>query len=502
MLDYLDFDLEIGKGEEKRYPLAVLRSPAGEARQEMSFPPDDLNLDDHLNQLQNALLSPASQEEKTAQEFGSRLFDVLFSGEVRSRFDVSRERAITQDKGLRIRLRIQAPELAALPWEFLYDSRRGEYLCLSQYTPLVRYLELPDPPLPLSAQPPLKVLGMIANPADLPSLEVEREKERLERAMKPLQERSLAQLTWLNGQTWRDLQNALGEKTWHIFHFIGHGSFDADADEGMLAFADEAGMADMKRATLAARILADHRTLRLVILNSCEGATANRRDVFSSTAAVLVRRGLPAVLAMQYQITDPAAIELSRSFYEWIARGWSVDSALAQARKAISLALENSLEWGTPVLYLRAPDGKLFDVPEAKDLADEQPEPAEKAPAPEVKAPTAETTISQPVIEQLVAIMTAQAYNAPTNLGSRGYLRNKILQTEWLENWKNVRIGGLTGDADLDCRELIRYALKQGRISSQSQLTALGSLLKTLLPDLGSDDYALVEAILQDYKLV
>ena len=33
-------------------------------------------------------------------------------------------------------------DLAALPWEFLHDPRRGEYLVLSSYTPLVRYFEL------------------------------------------------------------------------------------------------------------------------------------------------------------------------------------------------------------------------------------------------------------------------------------------------------------------------------------------------------------------------
>jgi len=39
-----------------------------------------------------------------------------------------------------------------------------------------------------------------------------------------------------------------------------------------------------------------------------------------------------------------------------------VDAAVAEARKAISFALANSLEWGTPVLYMRAPDGQIFVV--------------------------------------------------------------------------------------------------------------------------------------------
>jgi hypothetical protein len=34
---YLDFDLEIGEGTGPKYPVSV-RSPAGEAQEEMSFP--------------------------------------------------------------------------------------------------------------------------------------------------------------------------------------------------------------------------------------------------------------------------------------------------------------------------------------------------------------------------------------------------------------------------------------------------------------------------------
>jgi hypothetical protein len=56
--------------------------------------------------------------------------------------------------------------LVALPWEFLYDPRRG-YVCLSTSTPLVRYIALPQPVRPLTVTPPLRVLGMEASPENL-----------------------------------------------------------------------------------------------------------------------------------------------------------------------------------------------------------------------------------------------------------------------------------------------------------------------------------------------
>jgi hypothetical protein len=63
---------------------------------------------------------------------------------------------------------------------------------------------------------------------------------------------------------------------------------------------------------------------------------------------------------MQYEITDEAAIEFSRDFYEAVADGLPVDAAVAEARAAVSI--RSALEWGTPVLYMRSSDGHIFDI--------------------------------------------------------------------------------------------------------------------------------------------
>jgi hypothetical protein len=65
---------------------------------------------------------------------------------------------------------------------------------------------------------------------------------------------------------------------------------------------------------------------------------------------------------MQYEITDGAAIQFSRSFYTAIVDGLPVDAAVSDARKGIWLADPASLEWGTPVLHMRARDGRLFRI--------------------------------------------------------------------------------------------------------------------------------------------
>ncbi len=132
----------------------------------------------------------------------------------------------------------------------------------------------------------------------------------------------------------------------------------------MIAFATEEGTTRLLSATQVGNLLADHSPLRLVVLNACQGATSDTSDLFSSTAATLARRGIPAVLAMQEEITDRSALELTRSFYEALADGLPVDAAVADARQAINFEGNNSLEWGTPVLFLCTPTGLLFDLTE------------------------------------------------------------------------------------------------------------------------------------------
>ena len=297
----------------------MLRSPAGEARGTLRLPFDDLKLENHLLALQNALLRSGGQrrkitlpEEQAVQEFGGALFNAVFDGEIRSSYDVSMHEAARQGKGLRLKLSMQAPELASLPWEYLYDARQLRYLCLSRTTPLVRYIEMPQAIEPLAVVPPLRMLGMVSGPADLVPLDLENEKQRVERATEDLRRRGLLELTWLEGQSWRDLQRAMRYGPWHIFHFIGHGGFDEHSGEGFIALTGE------RRASY--RLPAPSTwhgcwatTTRCgwCVLNSCDGARGSDRDIFSSTAAILVQRGIPAVLAMQFEITDQAAIEFA-----------------------------------------------------------------------------------------------------------------------------------------------------------------------------------------------
>lgn len=105
----------------------------------------------------------------------------------------------------------------------------------------------------------------------------------------------------------------------------------------------------------------ERRTLRLVILNACKGARASPGDPFNGLAQRLIQERIPAVIAMQFAISDSAAIDFAGEFYRALADGLPVDGSLAWARKAIRLK-GNKLEWGTPVLFLRSDHGRIFTI--------------------------------------------------------------------------------------------------------------------------------------------
>jgi hypothetical protein len=128
----------------------------------------------------------------------------------------------------------------------------------------------------------------------------------------------------------------------------------------MLVFEDEDGSGAPVSGKSLAYLLQDHPSLRLAVLNACNGARASREDAFAGTAQALVQHGVPAVVAMQAEVTDTTACRFAEKFYQALAAGLPVDGCVGEVRKA--LAAEANPEWGTPVVYLRAADGRLFAV--------------------------------------------------------------------------------------------------------------------------------------------
>lgn len=365
-INYLDFDIHIDRSAiGSGYRVRVVNSPAGQAMTEFALPFSEIEVENfvlRVGRTRKGVRRLESPEMEAARKFGGGLFEAVFSDEVRGRLRTSLNQARQQGAGLRFRMHLMdVPELADLPWEYLYDATLDEFLVLSVQTPLVRYLDLPLESEALKVSLPIKILVMISSPSDYPELDVEQEYKHLVEGLADLQQRGLVQLHRLEDATLANLQKQLRREDYHIFHFIGHGGFDQQAQDGVLLLEDEKGRGRPVSGRFLGTILHDQKSMRLAVLNACEGARASRSDPFSGVAHSLVQKGIPAVIAMQFEITDEAAITLAHEFYGAIADGYPVDASLAEARKAV-FARNNDVEWGTPVLYMRSRDGRIFEL--------------------------------------------------------------------------------------------------------------------------------------------
>lgn len=367
-ISYQNFDLAFETIDlaTARFRARVLQSPAGDASGEFTLPFTDLECENYILKLGRArggVRSLNSAEEKTAREFGSKLYDCVFQGAIRNTLQKSlKQMQHAPRQGLRLRLHLaEAHSLIDLPWEFLYDPENRRFFSHSNITPIIRFMAFSDTVAPLPVTPPFKVLVMIAKPKDLPGLNVEAEWTQIENALSQPKQRGIVEITRLEKASLPTLQAQLRQGEYHIFHFVGHGGFDVTTESSLLMFEDESGTSHPVAGDHLGALLRDHPSLRLVLLNACEGARTGRTDPFAGVAQHLVQQGLPAVIAMQFAISDKAAIILAQELYKALADRYSIDAALAEARKAI-FTENNDIEWGTPVLYMRTPDGRMFDT--------------------------------------------------------------------------------------------------------------------------------------------
>ncbi len=388
---YRDFDLVISRSGDD-YRASVRRIGVGDER--VNFSKADILIGDqaenlpavntrarllssNLDPMKYIASSGLPPQQQRAKDFGAHLFTKLFNqrlyAALRSFIDTA------QSEGAYVRIRLDltdVPELGSLPWEYLYDTNLNHFYATSIKTPIVRYLSVGNPVEPLIAQEPLRILVVISQPSDASPLNVEKEWEDLNNEVRKMDEAGKIKLELLPDATIDALQRVLMERfqdrPFHVFHFIGHGVFDTEAREGKLLFKDNQGRAQPLSGVELGEELRDW-SFRLAVINACEGARISPSDSYTGMAQSLIRQtGIPAVVAMQYEITDTSAIKFTPRFYKSITEGYPIDAALTLARKALSSLKTNYqdyAEWGSPVLYLRANDGDLLQVKSADAVA-------------------------------------------------------------------------------------------------------------------------------------
>jgi hypothetical protein len=309
-----------------------------------------------------------------ADAYGQMLTDSLFANaEVREAFLQARSSTQALDLPLRLRIFIgpSAPELHGVRWETLRDPQDGSHLVIGEHVLFSRYLSSLDwRPVGLRPRTDLTALVVVANPEDvadwqpggqpLAPLDVEGE---LERARAGLAGISVTSLAAGGSATLERITVELREGA-DVLYLACHGALLEG--EPHLWLEDEDGQADVVAGTeLVARLREMRQRPRLVILASCQSAgqgDSARSDDGGALAALgprLAEAGIPAVIAMQGNVTMQTVADFVPAFFRELQRDGQIDRAMAVARGSV----RQRADWWVPVLFMRLKSGRLWYAP-------------------------------------------------------------------------------------------------------------------------------------------
>lgn len=282
--------------------------------------------------------------------FGGQLFDALFQGDVRRLYDEARTR---QRNRLDLVMTSMIPWIAEKPWEFAYDHGRQSFLATEEIH-FVRNVLTNVPADPIArCDGPLRLLVVSAQPVGFGRLSIDQEVAVIRRGFEPLVEAGLVEIDTLARATPSMIHNRLTTGGYQVVHFIGHGVFDEQRNEGCLVFVNENG-SEYPLGERSVREIFRGRGLSLVFLNSCESGRGGQSDFNKGVAQSLVAHGLPALVANQYSVLDSSATSFAQHFYSSLAQGMSLGQSAREARIAVNYLLHGeAIDWAVPVLYAR-----------------------------------------------------------------------------------------------------------------------------------------------------
>ena len=308
---------------------------------------------------------------------GQQFYSGLFQGNLRDSWTCAQGIAQHRREVLQLRLGLKGRHLPRLPWEVLHAGDRplatGTDVVFSRYQPGTSLFKqtriLPEPG-------PLKILMAIASPSDRDSLQLKREvlhlqQELQNRTANPLKNSPHSpeiQLTILEQPDREQLTQALEQGHYQVLHYAGHSNLGSRGGELYLV-SSRTGLTETLSGDDLAGLLVNN-GIQMAVFNSCRGAYGDPSDLADDSpernlTEALVKRGIPAVLAMAESIPDDVALTLTRLFYRNLNQGYPVDLSLSRARAGLISAYgSHQLYWALPILYQHPDfDGYLIGGP-------------------------------------------------------------------------------------------------------------------------------------------
>ncbi|MGE0128154.1 MAG: TIR domain-containing protein [Blastocatellales bacterium] len=327
------------------------------------------------------------------REYGEELFKAIFNdeatligGQGKTTFRGYSAAVNDDDARGKVRLSVsldqaaldgtEGTDLFDIWWEYLKDPLSDTPLSVSERAPFYRLQGKRPGPGAVDARP-LKILVAICNPTTLgqaggeveklTQLNVEQERDIVERALKRLKDAQVADYDIWHSEsgdepvTLFNLQQKL-EEGYHVLHLISHGAYSRKLGGYALVMENDNREHEMVPAErFTAPLLTDK--LRLIVLACCQSGDYKTGKALQALGPRLVHLGAPAVIAMQDFVPIATAQLFTQHFYDDLARSGRVDMAMAATRFALySRDGGESREWAIPVLLMCNDDGKLFNV--------------------------------------------------------------------------------------------------------------------------------------------
>ncbi|MEZ4714134.1 MAG: CHAT domain-containing protein [Caldilineaceae bacterium] len=310
--------------------------------------------------------------------YGRALGESLFTApEARDLFMQARAVADADDEPLRLRILIgqSAPELHGLRWETLRVGDDDSFLSTKENVLFSRYLSSTDwRPVRLRAKAALRALVVISNPTNLADngLAVVDVAGELKRAKSGLGDE--IEITELASGGSATIDNMISHlrSGYDILYFAGHGKLLKGNPFLWLENAD--GTFNRISATdFITRLQELRERPRLIVLASCESAGKGEEPATADDGALsalgprLAEVGIPAVLAMQGNISMETVARFMPVFFAELTRDGIIDRAMAAARGAV----RDRDDWWAPTLFMRMKSARIWYIPGFSDSRSE-----------------------------------------------------------------------------------------------------------------------------------
>jgi hypothetical protein len=281
-----------------------------------------------------------------------------------------------EDAALRVRLVISArtPQLHSLLWETLYNPQDDTPMGGNQRLLFSRYLSSFDwRPVKPRKKEEMKALVAIADPDDMGDWDLApvAGDDEFIRAKASL---GTTPVTELRKATLAGILNCLQEGAFDILYLVAHGML-IDGKPFLFLCDDNGEIVKTPGSHLPDRLKDLPHMPRLVVLASCQSAGTGQLDIeelqeadedgqrgaLSALGPRLAEVGVPAVLAMQGNITMKTVETFMPAFFRHLQMDGQIDRAVAAARTAVSM--EKRPDYWMPALFMRLTNGRIWYVP-------------------------------------------------------------------------------------------------------------------------------------------